>query len=227
MAKRLDILGEKYGRLTVLEYSHQDKHGKSQWKCLCDCGNVIVTSGAAMRKGNTNSCGCYSRELTAKINYKHGGCGKGVEYYHPNYQTWMAMRQRCYLDTVEHFSEYGGRGIRVQDSWLDDIEGLANFTEDMGFRPDGYTLDRIDVNGNYTKENCRWADLKLQAFNQRVRKTNTSGRTGVYEDKKTGGWWAGICKDGKFQRLKGGLSFEEAVKVREQAELEVYGFIKE
>lgn len=227
MAQRLDIVGEKYARLLVIEYSHQDKHGKSQWKCLCDCGNEVTTSGAAMRKGNTTSCGCYNLERVGQMNYKHGGCGSGVEFYHPNYQSWMAMRQRCYLETVEHYCEYGGRGIIVQESWLDEFEGLKNFTEDMGLRPDGLSLDRIDPNGNYTKENCRWATDSLQAYNTRQSKNNSSGRTGVYLCKKTDTWWAGICKDGKFQRLKGGMNYEDACAVRAAAELEVYGFNKE
>lgn len=227
MPKRLDIVGDKYGRLTVISYSHQDKHGKSQWKCLCDCGKEIVTSGAAMRKGNTTSCGCYNLERIAQLNYKHGGCGAGVEFYHPNYQSWMAMLQRCYLETTNHWEGYGGRGITVQDSWKDEYTGLSAFTEDMGIRPEGTSIDRIDPNGNYTKENCRWEDDRIQAYNTRQSKNNTSGRTGVYQCKKTLTWWAGICKDGKFQRLKGGMSFEEACEVRSAAEIEIYGFNKE
>jgi len=228
LVRRLDITGDTYGRLTVIQYSHQDSHKKSQWWVQCECGICLITSGAAMRKGNTLSCGCLGKEQRVRSTRKHGGCGKGTEYYHPNYTSWISMIQRCKRASHKNYHYYGGRGIRVCDRWVDDETGLAAFTEDMGDRPSkSHSIDRIDVNGDYAPDNCRWATKKEQAYNQRKRKNNSTGRTGVYPEKTKGLFWVGISKGGKFQRIKGGLSYKDACDLREAEEIKEYGYSKE
>ena len=138
--------------------------------------------------------------------------------------SWGAMISRCYNQNNHRYPEYGGRGIVVCERWKNSFE---NFLEDMGERPDGMTLDRIDVNGNYCKDNCRWATDSLQSFNMRKRKDNTSGKTGVYWEKRRGRWVASIDRNGETIYLGSYPAFEDAVKAREEAELKYFYMIKE
>lgn len=139
------------------------------------------------------------------------------------YERWVRMRDRCYNVNNKDYSNYGGRGIRVCDRWLESFE---NFYEDMGDSPDRMSLDRIDVNGDYCKENCRWSDYRNQAYNKRKQINNTSGRTGVYQS-KNGKWWAEIKNNGCTECLGTFMTFDEALAVREAKELEYYGYTKE
>lgn len=136
------------------------------------------------------------------------------------------MVKRC-LDTSNNkYYDYGGRGIKICDRWLESNgEGFINFYSDMGDKPEGLSLDRIDVNGNYEPDNCRWATNKEQAYNKRRYKSNRSGRTGVYE--RHGKYLACIRVDGKQIHLGTFYTFEDAVNKRELAELEYYGSNKE
>lgn len=140
------------------------------------------------------------------------------------YSIWNQMVQRCKTITNKQYPEYGGRGITVCEKWLT----FSGFWEDMreGYADD-LEIDRISVNLGYYKENCRWTTEKENAYNQRKRKNNTSGRTGVSFDREKNKWKVFIQKNGKLVSLGYFLSFEEAVRVREEAELEVYGYIKE
>lgn len=131
------------------------------------------------------------------------------------------------MESVAEYSLYGGRGISVCDRWLEkDRKGFFNFLEDMGLAPDGMTLDRIDVNGNYEPGNCRWVDVSTQAYNKRKLEANTSGRTGVYWSKAGNKWVARISKNKVIFELYYGDSFEDAVKAREEAEIKYYGELK-
>lgn len=109
----------------------------------------------------------------------------------PLYDIYMSMKQRCYDEKTKSYKHYGGRGISVCDEWLG-VDGFTKFLDDMGERPKGYTLDRINVEGDYTPENCRWASYNIQAINRRMRKTNTSGTTGVNRTSGGGKWMAQI-----------------------------------
>jgi hypothetical protein len=144
-------------------------------------------------------------------------------YKGKEYTSWDSMKNRCNSTGNIRWEEYGGRGISYDPLW----EDFYNFYKDMGKAPEGTTLDRIDVNGNYCKDNCRWTTTSVQSFNQRQRKTNTSGRTGVDYITRKKRWRAVITYQYKNYHLGYFKTFEEAVSAREEAELQYYGFIKE
>lgn len=147
--------GERHGRLVVAEDRTQ---GSTPVLCVCDCGTR--TSIAINDWGRTESCGCLVLDRVREANTTHGFSGT------PTYRTWVGMWRRCTQPHVKAFPDYGGRGITVCDRWKD----FAAFLADMGERPEGKSLDRIDVNGNYEPENCRWATAAEQRANQRPRR---------------------------------------------------------
>ena len=144
----------------------------------------------------------------------------------PEYKAWSGLIGRCTNTSNPAYDNYGARGIKVCERWLESFE---NFFEDMGLKLDeSLSLDRIDVNGNYCKENCRWVNDSTQSFNRRRTKANSSGRTGVsLADKKYGLWKAMIHVDGKLVYLGCSKSFEEACRLREEAEIKYHGTTKE
>lgn len=153
-------------------------------------------------------------------NTKHG------ESKTPTYSSYRAMVTRCTKEYSNKFKHYGGRGIQVCERWLCDQNGYTNFVEDMGHRPQGLTLDRADVNGDYEPDNCRWVDTSSQSYNTRIRKDNKSGKAGV-RVMKSGKYEAHIRAQGKYEYLGMFDTFEDAVRIREQAEMHYYGFIKQ
>lgn len=187
------------------------------WDCLCDCGNSIEMRRSYLQATEVPSCGCHKSEVLSALQTKHGMYGT------PTHKSWMKMKERCYLDSYKEKDYYQDRGIKVCDRWLESFE---NFLEDMGERPEGTSLDRIDPDKGYSPENCRWADLTIQAYNRRMNTNNTSGRTGVYQ-LKNGNWQAIISFYKERIVLAYDVSFEVACKAREEAELKYYGQVKE
>ena len=144
------------------------------------------------------------------------------------YLTLQRIKGRCLNVKNPDYLEYGGRGIKVCDRWsFNPKSGYFNFLSDMGLRPTPeHSLDRIDVNGNYEPSNCRWATPQTQAYNQRPYKSSKSGKVGVTWNNKASRWESRISKGGVEKYLGFFIDFEDAVKAREDAELEFYGFLK-
>jgi len=160
-----DILGLRFGRLIVLKLSKNQKIGYgAAWICKCDCGNIKEINGKHLRSGLTKSCGCWQKEVMLSINLIHGFKITDVEKDY-RYSTYRGMIKRCYDEKAKNYKNYGGRGIRVCSSWL---KSIFNFINDIGERPTKYhTLDRIENNGNYTPQNCKWSTRKEQIKNRR------------------------------------------------------------
>lgn len=142
----IDLSGQRFGKLTAEEYL-----GKGLWRCRCDCGGTSTCLTSNLRKGNSTSCGCYR--------IKHGLS------HTPTHHVWREMRNRCTNPKNRAYANYGGRGITVCSEWSD----FARFVEDMGLRPEGHQLDRIDNNSGYSPTNCRWV---LQQENLNNKRTN-------------------------------------------------------
>ena len=182
MAKFIDLTNQKFGRLTVVSYNSNNKRGKPTWNCLCECGNISVVYGEHLKSGHTQSCGCSRVEKVKERFTTHGHRKRGNTS--PTYYIWSAMIQRCTNPTDKRYMDYGGRGITVCDRWLNSFE---HFLEDMGECPEGLSIDRIDNNGNYCKENCRWSTITEQAHNRRNNVQLTfNGETKLQEDWATG-----------------------------------------
>ena len=164
MGRRLELEGRVFGRLTVVAVDGRDQWGKLRWSCLCECGGKKIALRGDLVSGHTQSCGCLQKARTVGANTVHGLARRATQ--HPLYNTWEKMRQRCNNPNSGDFKNYGGRGISVCSRW----DWFPNFLADMGDRPESYTLDRIDPDGDYTPENCRWATALQQRHNRSVTK---------------------------------------------------------
>ena len=207
MGKVIDLTGKRFGKLTVIKKHNQDKWGGWNWLCRCDCGNETVVSGGHLRGMKTKSCGCSRKESK---NFSHKMTGSRI------YSIWQAMKSRCYYDKNKRFKYYGGRGIKVCDEWKNSFISFYEWSMKNGYDENAErgqcTIDRIDVNGNYEPNNCRWATIKQQANNTRRNHfIEYNGKT------QTVSQWAnelGVEPDSIFNRLQKGFTEEEALTLK-------------
>jgi len=162
MPSVIDITGMKFGRLTVSKHiGRGSKKSRNHfWLCLCDCGASVSVNGSCLRRGATKSCGCYQKDVARAAGDRTKTHGKTKT---TTYNVWTSMVQRCNNENAKDYPRYGAIGITVCEEW----HTFENFLRDMGERPSGMSLDRINNNSGYSKANCRWTDAKTQQRNKR------------------------------------------------------------
>lgn len=207
MGKMIDLTGQRFGRLTVIEraknYVSPNGRQAARWICLCDCGNKTTVVGGDLRTGRTRSCGCFEQESRYfSRNLVHGGFGTKL------YNVWCGMKKRCYNSKNKFFKDYGGRGITVCDEWRDDFAKFRDWAMANGYR-EGLSIDRIDNDKGYSPDNCRWTTREEQGNNKRSNRTFL-----VNGEKRT---LAQLCREYQKNRstvedrLNRGWTIEEAL----------------
>ena len=196
MSNKLELTGQKFGRLTVISEAQQRKGKYPEWRCICDCGNECIVVGHCLTSGNTKSCGCLRFDNLRKKVKKHDGKGTRL------YRIWKNMRSRCRNKNTPQYKDYGGRGISICSEW-DNFLVFKSWARANGY-DDSLTIDRINNDGNYCPENCRWVTHKEQ---------NNHRRSNRIINGKTLAEWArisGINYNTLLSRLKK-MSLSEAI----------------
>lgn len=196
-----DITGKKFGHWTVIQRAQNDKSGNRRWLCRCSCGTEKIVYGGHLAAGRSQSCGCIRDADTGRRGMVHGMAGSRT------YRIWSGMKYRCQNPKCPAFANYGGRGITVCDEW----QHFEKFLADMGVAPKNKTLDRIDNNDGYYKENCRWASRKRQNNNRRDNRILTLGDVSLNMTQ-----WSektGIAEGTIRKRLKLGWSVDSALTI--------------
>ena len=163
MPPALNLIGNKYGRWTVIDRA-ENINGRTAWICKCECGTEKVIKIHDLRNKRTNSCGCLRKENTKSMFSKHGLSN------HRLFKIWTSMKTRCYNKNATNYERYGARGISICDEWNNDFMKFYNWSINNGYS-DNLTIDRVNNNGNYEPSNCRWATVKEQNSNKRPYKS--------------------------------------------------------
>lgn len=224
------LIGERFGMLTIISegetiVKHDGKRNRSfrYWKVVCDCGEERSVREANLKSGNSTNCGCVRKKKVAQVGRelnKTHGLSK-----HKMYNTWTDMIRRC--NDPEHwaYEYYGGRGISVCEVWVSSLKDFIQWSElQDNYGKGSFTLDRIDVNGNYEPSNCRFASKSTQSLNRRGNTNNSSGYHGV-SARSNGKWRARITKDYKVINLGTFERLEDAVEARQIAEIGILGYL--
>lgn len=205
MPKLIDLSGQRFGRWSVIKRGPDHTPGAATWRCKCDCGTRKNVRTSMLKSGKSKSCGCLAKEVWAKqmgaLRRSHGMSKT------PEYRSWLAMRSRCYKKASLQFEWYGGRGIKVCERWKNSFE---NFMADMGERPSPkHTIDRIDNDGDYSPDNCKWSTPVEQCNNRRSSRFLTvNGKTLPLVK------WArlaGVHPSTILERMKAGWPMEKAL----------------
>ncbi|MBQ6906195.1 MAG: hypothetical protein IJN75_04165 [Clostridia bacterium] len=204
MGKLIDLTGQRFGRLIVVNLAGRDNFRQAVWNCVCDCGNTTQVRSNNLRNGSTTSCGCFHRKRAKETHEIHGF------RYTRLFSIWCGMKQRCYNPKYHNYPRYGGRGIVICEAWKNDFISFQEWAIANGYS-DELTIDRIDVNGNYEPSNCRWATQKTQCNNKRNNRfIEYNGETHTLQE------WAqkiGICHTTLIERIKRWGSIEEALTI--------------
>lgn len=203
MPKLIDLTGQRFGRLVVIERADNSADGRARWLCRCDCGQSKTVLGEHLKKGRTKSCGCAKSESSSKRFKKHGGRNSKL------YRIWSNMKDRCNNPDCKVYSDYGGRGIKVCKEWIDDFSAFQKWALANGYK-EGLTIDRKNNDKGYSPDNCRWTDRKIQGNNKRnCRYITYKGQ------RKTVAEWSditGIPHDTLLYRLNHGWETERILK---------------
>lgn len=164
-----EMVGKRFGMITVLERSENEIDGTARWKCVCDCGKIFTTRGTRLRAGKAMSCGCYGASILSRKTKKHGMSNTRI------YHTWNSMLERCYKEDGKSYKFYGAKGVEVCDQWKDFLS-FYDWAVNNGYKED-LTIERIDCTGNYEPDNCKFISKKEQARNTRsnIRITTSDG----------------------------------------------------
>lgn len=203
MTKALNLIGERFGKLTVINRGKNSKHGKTQWLCKCECGNSVVAVGSDLKLKKYTSCGCSKRT--------HGLSN------HRLYGIFGMMKDRCHNPNNVSYPWYGGEGIKIYQEWLDDYTKFHEWALQSGYK-ENLEIDRIDSKKDYSPDNCRWVTRLIQTHNQRPMKGSKSGIRGVKWNKARKKWEVTISFKGKRHYLGLFEELDKAAETRKRAE---------
>lgn len=203
MPKAMDLTGEKFGKLTVINREKNSRHGKTQWLCECECGGTAIVGGSDLKSGKSASCGCSKRI--------HGLSR------HRLYGIFGMMKDRCYNPNNISYPWYGGEGIKIYQEWLDDYTKFHEWALKNGYE-ESLEIDRIDSKKDYSPENCRWVTRLVQTHNQGPMKGSGSGVRGVKWNEARRKWEVTISVKGKRYYLGLFKDLDDAAEVRKKAE---------